>query len=147
VNGRSSARHSPQNKGLLIAGAKMNKDIGHSETSDLDGMKIRYHYASGVSYDHDYQDGKISWAGVAGPHEGYSQTEKYVAFEVAQKIYFLTWYERETRPSTASENQKDGYNVAIVLDLNRMVATASYNEPLEDGGQKWILDKARLDIL
>ena len=131
----------------LIGGAKLKESIGHPETSDLDGKKIRYHYASGVIYDHHYQNGKITWTGVAGPHEGYSQTEKYAAFEVAQKIYFLTWYERETRPSAASENQKDGYNVAIVLDLNKMVATASYNEPLGGGGQKWILDKARLDIL
>ncbi len=126
---------------------KMQKNVGHPETDDLDGKKIRYHYESGLSYDQEYQKGTITWTGIEGPHVGYSQTEKKVAYKVADNIYFLAWFEKETRPSATAEMRSEGFNIAITIDLSKMVATAIYNEPIEGGGQKWVRDGAWLEYV
>ena len=97
---------------------KMEKNVGHPETDDLDGKKIRYHYESGLTYDQAYQKGTITWTGVDVPHVGYSQNEKKAVYKVADNTYFLTWFEKETRPSATGENRSEGFTIAIVLDLN-----------------------------
>jgi hypothetical protein len=125
----------------------MEKSVGHPESNDLDRKKIRYHYESGLTYDQQYQKGTITWTGIDGPHVGYSQTEKKAVYKISDNIYFLTWFEKEARPSATGENRSEGFTIAIILDLNKMVATASYNEPLEAGGQKWMLDKAWLEYV
>lgn len=125
----------------------MIKNVGHPETEDLDGKKIRYHYESGLTYDQEYQKGTITWTGVDGPHIGYSQTEKKSVHKIADNIYFITWFEKETRPSSTSEDRSEGFIISIVADLNKMIATASYNEPVEEGGQKWMLDKAWIEYV
>jgi hypothetical protein len=131
----------------VIGGIKMQKNVGHPETDELDGKKIRYHYESGMTYDQEYQKGIIIWTGIEGPHVGYGQTEKKVVYKVADNIYFLAWFEQETRPSATAEKRSEGFNIAIVADLNKMIATAIYNEPVEGGGQKWMRDKAWLEFL
>ena len=125
----------------------MEKNVGHPETDDLDGKKIRFHYESGLTYDQAYQKKTITWTGIDGPHVGYSQTERKAVYKISDNIYFLTWFEKETRPSATGENRSEGFTIGIVLDLNRMAATASYNEPVEGGDQKWILDKAWLEYV
>ena len=67
----------------------MDKNVGHPESTDLDGKKIRYHYESGLTYDQQYEKGTIIWTGVDGPHVGYSQTEKKAAFKISDNIYFF----------------------------------------------------------
>lgn len=125
----------------------MEKNVGHPETDELDGKKIRYHYESGLTYDQEYQKGTITWTGVEGPHVGYSQTEEKVVYKIADNIYFITWFEKETRPSSTGETRGEGFIISIVVDLKKMVATASYNEPVEEGGQKWMLDKAWIEYV
>ncbi len=125
----------------------MQKTYGHPETDELDGKKIRFHYESGLSYDQEYQKGIVTWTGVEGPHTGYSQTENKKAYKVADNIYFLGWYEKETRPSATAEMQSEGFVMAFSIDLSKMIATAIYNEPLEGGGQKWMCDGAWLEYV
>ena len=130
-----------------MEGMKMQKAYGHPETDDLDGKKIRYHYESGMTYDQEYQKGIIIWTGIEGVHVGYGQTERKVVYKLADNIYFLGWFEQETRPSTTAEIRSEGFNVVIAIDLNKMVATAIYNEPIEGGGQKWMRDGAWLEYV
>ena len=125
----------------------MKKTFGHTETKDLDGKKIRYHYKSGLTYDQEYKEGTVTWTGIEGPNVGYSQTEKKIVNKVGDNIYFISWFENETKPSALGESRKDGFVVSIVVDLKNMIATASYNEPIEGGGQKWMVDKAWVEYV
>jgi hypothetical protein len=70
---------------------------------------------------------------------------KKVVYKIADNIYFLTWFEKGTRPSSTSKTRSEDFVISTVADLNKKVATATYSEPVEEDGLKWMLDKAWIE--
>lgn len=88
----------------------------------------------------------LYWWGVEGPLKGHSQSEAYMLFEIAENIFFLTWYEQAALAVHGDKWGDAGYLIAIVLDLNTMTATDSYTNPLPDSksGTQFILAQCRV---
>ena len=88
----------------------------------------------------------MQWWGVEGPLKGHSQSEAYVLFEIAENIYYLTWYE-QAAPAVHGERWGNaGYLIGIIVDLNTMSATDSYTNPPLNGksGTQFILAQCRV---
>lgn len=128
------------------------KDYAQPLTDKLVGKTIKFIYEDDtgqleeilVAKFHD--EISLEWWGEAGPLAGHRQSEAYMLFEVADNIYFLTWYE-QAAPAVAGEKwDQAGYLMAIVMDMNTMTATDSYTNPMPEGkdGTQFIMAQAKM---
>lgn len=123
---------------------------GHPRSADLVGRRANFHYASGnVLQQHWVDETTITWRGMSGDFEGVEQTEPTLrVFETGAQQYLITWYERGTVATAAhGEVFEGGYPVCVSADFEKLTATAAYTNPREDGGQYFIVDQARIELL
>lgn len=126
------------------------REGAHEETEDLAGMRAHFHYESGNVLEQFYAEpGTMVWTGVSGDFAGVSQTEPTLrVFRVGPLQYLATWYEQGTVATAAHGTVFDaGYPITVLIDLNTRMATAAYTNPTEDGGQYYLVDQARIEIL
>lgn len=118
------------------------------ETDDLVGKRANFHYASGNVLQQYYKDAHtMVWSGVEGEFAGVEQTEPTLRmFAIGPSQYFITWYEKGT-VATAEHGVffEGGYPIAVVADFDRLIATAAYTNPTEDGGHYYLVDQARIE--
>ncbi len=122
----------------------------HPETAELVGTRANFHYASGNVLQQHYLDERhITWRGVSGAFAGVEQTEPTLrVFKVAERQYYITWYEQGTVATAAQGTVYDGgYPICVFADFGRMVATAAYTNPSEDGGQYFVVDQATIELV
>lgn len=129
------------------------KDFAHPLSDKLVGRAFRLIYENdngeledilSVRFLDEY---RLEWWGEAGPLNGHEQSEAYMLFDIAENIYFLTWYE-QAAPAVAGEEWKDaGFLMAIVMDLNEMAATDAYTNPMpgSQSGTQFIMAQARIE--
>ncbi|GAA1949108.1 MoaF C-terminal domain-containing protein [Amycolatopsis minnesotensis] len=119
-------------------------------TEDLVGVRANFHYGSGNVLQQFYRDAEtMVWSGIEGDFAGVRQTEPTMrVFELGAAQYFITWYEEGTVATAAHGEVFDGgYPIAVVADFGRLVATAAYTNPREDGGQYFLVDQATIRIV
>lgn len=118
------------------------------EVTDLIGKRANFRYGSGNVLQQYYRDERtMVWCGIEGDFVGVEQTEPTLhVFKTGPNQYFITWYEEGT---VASADQgtvfSGGYPIAVIADFDRMVATAAYTNPTEDGGQYFLVDQATIE--
>ncbi len=118
-------------------------------TDKLARKRLWYHYAIGFTVEHHYIDNKtVRWVGAGDSAEEFSEafTDEYFAFEIAPNIYFLNWCEAVSPSRFDTDAHKGAYPVALVLDLDRLVATVTFTEPGTDGDATYVIDQARIEI-
>ena len=121
----------------------------HPLSKDLTGKRLWYHYAIGYSVEHHYIDeDTVIWKAVGETAKELTGVfeDIYYAFEISPKIYFLNWCEASSPSRFADEQIKGAFPVAVVLDLNRLIATVTFTEPNEKGGANYVIDQAILEI-
>ncbi|TDD24431.1 hypothetical protein E1287_38180 [Actinomadura sp. KC06] len=122
----------------------------HPVSTDLVGVRANFHYGSGnVLQQHYADESTMVWTGMSGDFTGVQQTEPTLrVFKTAPAQYFITWYEAGTVATAAHGEVFDqGYPIAVMADFHRLVATAAYTNPREDGGQYFLVDQATIEIL
>ncbi len=121
---------------------------GHPLTNDLTGKAVRLAYCSGHILEQHWQaDSRVLWKGVSGPLAGYDQTEAYRAFEIAKDIYLITWIEASTAASSSAPQANGPWLTNVILDFNKMQATASWMGPTNAGGTEHVLDQATMSYV
>ena len=122
-------------------------DFAQPAINKLSGKRIWFCYESGDTIEHHYIDEEtIVWKGIEGTFKGYSQEDKYYAFEVAKDIYYIIWCEEGTIASSEQNIQHEGvYPVCIVADFSKMIATTAAINPDESGESIFSIDQARLE--
>lgn len=116
---------------------------GHPLTAELSGKAVRLDYQSGHVLEQHWQtDKQVLWKGVEGDLAGYSQTENYRAFKIAEGIFLISWMECLTVPLAKGKPTVGPWLTDVVLDFNSMRATASWVGPLENGAVEYVLDQA-----
>lgn len=125
-------------------------DDTHPQTDELTGRRVNFHYASGNVLQQHYRSATtITWRGVEGAFAGVEQTEETLrVFALGEERYLITWYEAGT-VATVSQGTvyEGGYPVCVLADFAHLVATAAYTNPREDGGQYFVVDQARMELL
>ena len=122
----------------------------HELTDELTGLRANFLYGSGNVLQQWYvSPDTIVWRGMSGYFVGVEQREPSLrVFKLGEKRYFSTWYEAGTVATAAHGQVFDGgYPIAVVIDLENLIATAAYTNPREDGGQYVLVDQATIEIL
>lgn len=126
----------------------VDADYSHPRSEKLVGKKMRYCYESGYTFEHHYIDkDTIVWTAIGKDLDGYAQEEKYHCFEVSPGVFFITWCEETTLYSLEEGIQREGpWPVAIVADINKLIATVAFLNPSEHGGCEYIVDQGRIEV-
>ena len=121
---------------------------GHSLTEDLAGKAVRLHYGSGHVLEQHWQtESQMLWKGIEGALQGHQQIEKYYAVKITEGIYLITWLEAGTVATTEGEDIQGPWLTDVVLDFNRMLATASWMGPTNDNRIEYVLDQAEMEYI
>ena len=83
-------------------------------TRALNGTTISYLYANGLSFAVRIEEAGVSFRRLHGQPGAWVGQYPYQAFEVADDIYMLTWYEQDT-----------GDFVTLVIDFNNEILYGS----------------------
>jgi len=118
---------------------------GHPLTGELAGKAVRLHYKSGHVLEQHWQtDHCILWKGISGGLDGHTQTQEYNAVKLTENIFLITWIEGETTTSAGGPNRSGPWLTDVVLDFDKMIATASWMGPTEDNQIEHVLDQATM---
>lgn len=116
---------------------------GQPLTKDLVGKAVRLHYQSGhVLEQHWLSDHCVLWKGITGGLDGHSQTEEYNAVKITDHIYLISWIEASTTPIAKGPDMSGPWLTDVVLDFDKMIATASWMGPTENDQVEHVLDQA-----
>jgi len=123
-------------------------DTGHLLTSDLTGKAVRLHYKSGHVLEQHWLTGLcILWKGISGGLDGHSQTEEYNAVKIADNIYLISWVEASTTTVVNRLDISGPWLTDVVLDFEKMIATASWIGPTKNGQVEHVLDQATMHYI
>ena len=118
---------------------------GHPLSDDLAGKAVRLEYSSGHILEQHWQtSNKVLWRGVSGLLEGYEQTEYYRAITLTEGMYLISWVEESTVTSASASQANGPWLTDVILDFNKMQATASWIGPTCEGGAEYVLDQATM---
>lgn len=118
---------------------------GYPVTDKLAGRAVSLSYASGHTLEQHWQsDDRIKWKATSGPLEGHEQSERYIAFEIANGLILITWIEESTTATVGGPLRPGPWLTDVLLDFNTMHAMASWTGPTADGGAEHVLDQATM---
>ncbi|NQY88403.1 MAG: MoaF N-terminal domain-containing protein [Colwellia sp.] len=121
---------------------------GHPLTADLVGKAVRLHYKSGhVLEQHWLTDHCVLWKGISGGLDGHSQKEKYNAVNITENIFLITWIEESTTTRVDGPDMSGPWLTDVVLDFDKMIATASWMGPTDDNQVEHVLDQATMSYI
>jgi len=121
---------------------------GHPLTTDLMGKAVRLHYQSGhVLEQHWLTDHCILWKGISGGLNGHSQKEEYNAVKITDNIFLITWIEASTTTGADGPDMSGPWLTDVVLDFDKMIATASWMGPTDDDRVEHVLDQATMSYI
>jgi len=121
---------------------------GHEITDELVGKAVRLHYKSGHILEQHWQTtDRVLWKGIAGGLDGHNQLESYKMLKISDNIYFITWVEEFTTTGSDQPQSKGPWLTDVVLDLNKMIATASWMGPTNVGKVEHVLDQALITYI
>lgn len=127
-------------------------DNAHPVSGKLAGKKMRFEFEAIDMFleAHFVDDKNIEWWFAEGPNSEGDVTiwvNQYVAFEITENIFFVSWVEPSATTIHSTKVWKNEYHTAFVLDLNKMILTDSFTGPTDDGGQELIVAQARASYL
>lgn len=123
-------------------------DDGHPVTDKLVGKAITLNF-EGVNeiLEGYFVDQKtISWNFGTGANKDTEFTNPYVAFEIAENVFFLTWAEAAATSRNSTTLHEGTWHVTFILDLNKMLVTDSYINPDDNGASEFNLAQGRVSI-
>ena len=116
-----------------------------SISEDLTGKAVSLNYSSGhVLEQHWQKPNTVLWKGIAGSLAGYTQTEYFHTFKIAEEIYLFSRFEEATVASASASQTAGPWLTDVILDFRYMRATASWTAPGENGGVEHVLDQAAM---
>ena len=121
---------------------------GHLLTADLVGKAVRLYYQSGhVLEQHWLTEHCVLWKGISGGLDGHSQKEEYNAVKITENIFLITWIEASTTTRADGPDMSGPWLTDVVLDFNKMIATASWMGPTDDNQVEHVLDQATMSYI
>lgn len=118
---------------------------GYPQTDKLVGRAVSLIYASGHTLEQHWQTSDcILWKATSGPLEGYTQKERYIAFEIAEGLILITWIEESTAATADGPQRLGPWLTDVILDFNTNRAMASWTGPAKNGGSEHVLDQATM---
>jgi len=131
-------------EGLKAPVVSVLMDGTHPITDKLAGKLIEIHYPKSQMGVRFVDGSNLAWQSISSP-DRVGKTTPYVAFEIAENIYYVTWVNPRSH-GDSDTYYDENYLITIILDFNTMALTESFMSPNKDGVTQLKVMQAKLVV-